>query len=149
VIRRFSYFSLIATLLTSHILSGLAPALALPAAEAIPTPAPVQPSSVESSPGENGPVENGSVESSPVESSPAAALPPATDIPEEILRTQIIVEARSPVNGEPITAAEYAEALARQEEQQNDFGVVPPKIRRLIGLLRLRKALRTIFPFIP
>jgi len=39
---------------------------------------------------------------------PATALPPPEDLPEEILRTEIITEARSPIDGQPLTAAEYA-----------------------------------------
>ena len=39
-------------------------------------------------------------------------LPPPEDTPEEILRTEIITEARSPINGELLTAAEYAELQA-------------------------------------
>ncbi|MGF1488019.1 MAG: hypothetical protein ACFBSE_13100 [Prochloraceae cyanobacterium] len=75
----------------------------------------------------------------------AEALPPPEDIPEEILRTQIITEARSPYDGSPLTAAEYAEIQARLEER----GFAPevsPKIRHLIFLLGLRKFLRTVTP---
>lgn len=76
----------------------------------------------------------------------AMALPPAEDIPEEILRTQIIIEARSPVDGKPLTAAEYAQL---QEQLQ----VIPPrqldpKIRDQIFLLRIRKGLLQLFPFL-
>ncbi|MBD2239586.1 hypothetical protein H6G35_23730 [Aulosira sp. FACHB-113] len=76
----------------------------------------------------------------------AMALPPVEDIPEEILRTQIIIEARSPVDGKPLTAAEYAQL---QEQLQ----VIPPrqldpKIRDQIFLLRIRKGLLQLFPFL-
>ncbi|MFO0172935.1 MAG: hypothetical protein ACK51W_10705 [Aphanizomenon sp.] len=37
------------------------------------------------------------------------ALPPPEDIPEEILRTEIILAARSPIDGQIITPADYAE----------------------------------------
>lgn len=43
----------------------------------------------------------------------AEALPPPEDIPEEILRTEIILEGRSPLDGKPLSAAEYAELEAR------------------------------------
>jgi hypothetical protein len=79
---------------------------------------------------------------------PAFALPPPEDQPEEVLRTEIILEARSPTNGKLITAAEYAEMQAQIEAQNRSIGAVSPQIRRLIGLLRLRKALRIFFPFI-
>ncbi|MBD2413726.1 hypothetical protein FACHB389_11780 [Nostoc calcicola FACHB-389] len=74
------------------------------------------------------------------------ALPPPEDTPEEILRTQIIIEARSPIDGKFLTPAEYAQL---QEQLQ----VVPPpkldpKIRDQIYLLRLRKTLLQFFPFL-
>ncbi|MDZ8050747.1 MAG: hypothetical protein RMX68_020855 [Aulosira sp. ZfuVER01] len=74
------------------------------------------------------------------------ALPPPEDLPEEILRTEIIIEARSPIDGKPLTAAQYAEL---QEQLQ----VIPPrkldpKIRDQIFLLRIRKGLLQIFPFL-
>lgn len=78
---------------------------------------------------------------------PAFALPPPEDEPEERLRTEIILEARSPLNGEPMTAAEYAELEAQLEAESRSIGVVSRDVRRLIGLLRLRKAIRTILPF--
>jgi hypothetical protein len=44
------------------------------------------------------------------------ALPPPEDLPEEILRTEIITEARSPIDGQPLTAAEYAQLQTQQPE---------------------------------
>jgi len=80
----------------------------------------------------------------------AQALPPADDLPEEVLRTEIITGARSPIDGKPVTAAEYAE-LQRQlrslpPELQKQ---VPDNYRELITLLRLRKFIKTVLPFIP
>lgn len=77
---------------------------------------------------------------------PVIALPPPEDTPEEILRTEIITEARSPIDGKRLTAAEYAEL-------QTQLQTSPPpkldaKIRDQIFLLRLRKALLQIFPFL-
>ena len=40
------------------------------------------------------------------------ALPPPEDTPEEVLRTEIFLTARSPVDGKPLTAAEYAQLQA-------------------------------------
>lgn len=77
------------------------------------------------------------------------ALPPPEDEPEEVLRTEIILEARSPIDGEPLTAAEYAELQAQIEAENRQIGTVPQRLRRLITLLRIRKALRTILPFLP
>jgi hypothetical protein len=79
-------------------------------------------------------------------SKPVLSLPPPEDIPEEILRTEIITAARSPIDGKPLTAAEYAELQANLQ-------IIPPpkldpKIRENIFLLRLRKGLLQIFPFL-
>ncbi|QMS91935.1 hypothetical protein HUN01_31655 [Nostoc edaphicum CCNP1411] len=74
------------------------------------------------------------------------ALPPPEDTPEEILRTKIIIEARSPIDGKFLTAAEYVQLQAQLQE------VPPPKldpnIRDQIFLLRLRKTLFQFFPFL-
>jgi hypothetical protein len=76
---------------------------------------------------------------------PALGLPPPEDVPEEVLRTEIITEARSPLDGKPLTAAEYAQLKAQLAE-----GSIPPQIssniRQLIFLLRLRQLLRTVAP---
>ena len=42
----------------------------------------------------------------------AQTLPPADDLPEEVLRTEIILEGRSPLDGEALTATEYTELMA-------------------------------------
>lgn len=74
------------------------------------------------------------------------ALPTEEDIPEEILRTEIITEARSPIDGKPLTATEYAQLQADLAESA--FAPqLDPKVRELIFLLRIRKMLKTFFPF--
>ncbi|MBD3880878.1 glutathione S-transferase [Phormidium tenue FACHB-886] len=78
---------------------------------------------------------------------PVFALPPATDPPEEIQRTEIITEARSPLNGAPLTAAEYAELEAQIQENPN-AAPIKQEYRRLITLLRIRRAIRSVFPFL-
>ncbi|AFY36169.1 hypothetical protein [Calothrix sp. PCC 7507] len=74
------------------------------------------------------------------------ALPPPEDIPEEILRTEIILEARSPIDGKPLTAAEYAQL---QEQLQTS---PPPQLnsnlRQTVYLIRLRKTFLQLFPFL-
>jgi len=74
------------------------------------------------------------------------ALPPPEDIAEEILRTEIIIDGRSPIDGQPLKAAEYAELQAQLQK------VPPPelntKIRETIFLLRIRKTLLSLFPFL-
>ena len=74
------------------------------------------------------------------------ALPPPEDVPEEVLRTEIITEARSPIDGELLTAAEYAELQAQLAEPSFP-PELNPKVQQLICLLRLRKFLKTILPF--
>lgn len=76
---------------------------------------------------------------------PATSLPPPEDVPEEVLRTEIITEARSPINGKPLTAAEYAQLQAELEGRLAPAEVTP-KIQGLIFLLRLRQLLRTVTP---
>lgn len=80
--------------------------------------------------------------------SPAAALPPPEDIPEEILRRETITEARSPLTGEPLSAAEYAELLETLQDP-NRNAQVNRDIAALIGLLQMRRVVRPILPFIP
>ncbi|MBC6418710.1 MAG: hypothetical protein GDA44_07905 [Prochloron sp. SP5CPC1] len=76
----------------------------------------------------------------------AMALPPPEDIPEEILRTEIITEGRSPIDNKPLTAAEYAELEA--ELAQREFSPeINPKLQELIFLLRIRKLFNDINPF--
>ncbi len=78
---------------------------------------------------------------------PSLALPPPEDIPEEVLRTEIILEARSPEDGRPLTAVEYAEI--REKLATSPYPPqVSPKIRHLIFLLQIRKTIRTFFPFL-
>lgn len=79
---------------------------------------------------------------------PAIALPPPEDIPEEILRTEIILEARSPVDGKPLTAAQYAEVQSFLQTRRTP-PKLNPKVQNQIFLLRLRQGLRTFLPFLP
>jgi hypothetical protein len=102
---------------------------------------------------------------------PALALPPAADLPEEYLRAQIIVEARSPLDGQVISAAEYADFMAQQAREtadQEDLGIFTRKYentpdpnpyrrtpareianrkltpREIVFLLRVRKLLSSV-----
>lgn len=76
-----------------------------------------------------------------------ATEPAAEDIPEEILRTEIITEARSPLTGEPVSAAEYAQL---QDELVGPAGgtLTNQNLRRLFFLLEIRRAIKPILPFI-
>jgi len=74
------------------------------------------------------------------------ALPPPEDLPEEVLRTEIITEARSPVNGKLLSAAEYAELQAELRESK-----YPPQVsselRQQIFLLNLLHIWNSLNPF--
>lgn len=69
-----------------------------------------------------------------------------TEIPEEILRTEIITEARSPVDGERLTAAEYAQLEA--ELAVGRPPMLSQRIRYIIFLLEFRRAVKPILPFL-
>ena len=75
-------------------------------------------------------------------------LPPPEDIPEEILRTEIIFEARSPMDGEPLTPAEYA-TLQAELQAPSETPPISSDIRYLVFLLQARRAVRPILPFLP
>jgi hypothetical protein len=76
----------------------------------------------------------------------SVALPPPEDTPEEILRTEIITEARSPVDGKPLTASEYAQLQTKLAE--NPFpSEVNSNIKETIFLLNVRKLFKTLTPF--
>lgn len=74
------------------------------------------------------------------------ALPPPEDTPEEILRTEIIIDARSPIDGKPLSAAEYLEL--QEQLQQAPPPTLNSTIRQQVFLLRLRKTLLQLFPFL-
>lgn len=80
----------------------------------------------------------------PVES--VGALPPANEISEEVLRTEIILEGRSPIDGEPLSAAEYAELEARLAQRAYS-PELNSEIQELIFLLQIRKFLKVLIPF--
>ncbi len=77
----------------------------------------------------------------------ALSLPPQTEIPEEVLRTEIITVARSPIDGKPLSAAQYAELQAQNQDYAPPK--LSPKVRETIFLLRLRQLIRTFAPFLP
>ncbi|MEQ9233627.1 hypothetical protein [Coleofasciculus sp. E2-BRE-01] len=77
---------------------------------------------------------------------PTLALPPPDDLPEEVLRTEIITEARSPIDGEPLTAAEYAQ-LKAELAQRGTTPELDPEIQQTVFLLQLLDFVRTVTPF--
>ena len=82
-----------------------------------------------------------------VEALPRPAEMDETDeIPEEILRTEIITGARSPLTGEPLTAAEYAELQAALADPAGT-PILNSRIRTLVLLLQIRSGIRPLIPF--
>ncbi|MFM7601350.1 MAG: hypothetical protein ACKO7R_09160 [Pseudanabaena sp.] len=82
---------------------------------------------------------------------PQSQQPVQEDIPEEVLRAEIYTDARSPIDGKQLSAAEYTELM---EKLRSLDGIPPedlvsPKVREVIGLLKLRKFLKQFIPFIP
>ena len=71
-----------------------------------------------------------------------------TDIPEEVLENELILDGRSPIDGQPLSPAEYAQL---EDQLQQVSGEVPgrlsPKVQQAVVLLRLRKVITTLFPF--
>ena len=60
---------------------------------------------------------------------------------------KIILEARSPLTGEPLTAAEYAQL--QETLAQNPSPLVASEFRELIFLLQLRRIVSPILPLFP
>ena len=79
----------------------------------------------------------------------AHTLPPPEDLPEEVLRTEIITGARSPIDGKPITAAEYADLQAQLQVAPPSRPELSRKVEKTVNLLKLRKFLKTFFPVLP
>ncbi len=89
--------------------------------------------------------------SSPIFAETQSLTPVQEDPPEEVLRTEIYTDARSPIDGTQLSAAEYAELMEKLRSLDNipPEDLVSPKVREVIGLLKLRKFLRQFIPFIP
>jgi hypothetical protein len=77
------------------------------------------------------------------------ALPPPEDQPEEVLRSDVITGGRSLIDGQPLTATEYAELQAELQTPPPSRPQVASELENTVRLLRLRKFLKTVFPFIP
>ncbi len=79
-------------------------------------------------------------------SSTAMALPPPDEIPEEILRAEADLGARSPIDNRPLSPSEYEQLRDLGRNRQRD-PQVSPEVEQLIFLLKLRQGLRSILPF--
>lgn len=76
----------------------------------------------------------------------SVALPPPEDTPEAVLRTKVILEARSRIDGLPLTAAEYAQMEAELAESPYP-PQLSPDIQQTIFLLQIRQMLEILTPF--
>jgi hypothetical protein len=78
----------------------------------------------------------------------ASSLPLDDDIPEEVLRAEIITEARSPVDGKALSAADFAElVVVTKEKLDRDTAISATsgsKLKETLLLLRLRVFLRSV-----
>jgi hypothetical protein len=71
------------------------------------------------------------------------------DFPEEVLRSEILLDGRSPLTGERLSATEYVELQAEIEKTNAVEPQVAPKLRTLVGLVKLRKFIKTVLPIVP
>jgi hypothetical protein len=73
---------------------------------------------------------------------------PDADIPEEVLRAEIITEARSPIDGKALSAKDFAELVVNTKQQLDRDDAIAattnPKFKETLLLLRLRGFLRSI-----
>jgi hypothetical protein len=78
----------------------------------------------------------------------ASNLPADNDIPEEVLRAEIITEARSPIDGKALSASQFAELVIDTQQQLDrenaSAAISDSKFKDTIFLLRLRGFLRSI-----
>lgn len=83
-----------------------------------------------------------------IETEEQIMLPPPEDVPEEILRTEIIFEARSPMDGTSLSAADYAQLQTDLAASQTTL-TLSDGIREAILLLQIRHSLKPLIPFLP
>jgi hypothetical protein len=73
---------------------------------------------------------------------------PDADIPEEVLRAEIITEARSPISGKALSANDFAELVVNTKQQlERDDAIAATtnsKFKEALLLLRLRGFLRSV-----
>jgi hypothetical protein len=77
-----------------------------------------------------------------------AIVPPEADMPEEILRAEIITEARSPIDGRALSATEFAELVVNTKQRMDlddaDVAIANPRFKETLFLLRLRGFLKSV-----
>lgn len=75
-------------------------------------------------------------------------LPPDSDIPEEVLRAEIITEGRSPISGKALSANDFAQLVVNTKQQLDRDDAISatsnPRFKEILFLLRLRGFLRSV-----
>jgi hypothetical protein len=70
------------------------------------------------------------------------------DLPEEVLRAEIITEGRSPIDGRALSATEFAQLVVDSKQQLDranaELGAGSSKLKETLFLLRLRGFLRSV-----
>jgi hypothetical protein len=79
----------------------------------------------------------------------AAEVKVLEEVPEEVLRSEILLDGRSSFTGERLSATEYAEMQSEIEQTNTVEPQVSPKLRTLVGLVKLRKFIKTVLPIVP
>jgi hypothetical protein len=78
----------------------------------------------------------------------AETVAPDSEIPEEVLRAEIITEARSPIDGSALSATEFAELVVNTKQQLDlanaSAAVSDSRYKELLFLIRLRGFLKSI-----
>lgn len=74
-------------------------------------------------------------------------LPSSKDIPEEILRHEVITEGRSELTGKILNSSEYAKAQEKLS-RSSYHPEVNARLKHLVFLLKIRKMLKTIVPIL-
>ncbi len=68
------------------------------------------------------------------------------EIPEEILRTELILDGRSPLNGDLLSPEQYAILQQQLIQKQNGSLPVDAELQSLVFQLKLLNLLKTILP---
>ncbi|AZB72139.1 hypothetical protein [Synechococcus elongatus] len=71
------------------------------------------------------------------------------DLPEEVLRQEIILDGRSPLDGRPLTPEEYTILQQRLQTDPDPVRGLNPSVRELAFFLGVLKAAKSLFPFLP
>lgn len=78
----------------------------------------------------------------------ASNLTSAADIPEEVLRAEIIIEARSPIDGTALSATDFAELVVTTKQELDRENAITAtsnsRFKEILQLIRLRSFLRSV-----